>query len=285
LPEVKAVAESDDPYYPETEPPQPETPEEPFWPETEPPPIGGDKTPGKTGGGGTITSPPTKPAIKKPEQMMTGPASTTASGGALPGFLPSAPLYTGPGTDLKIMQELKQLFPGLSPASMQQLASILGAGQGSAQRATTPQQAQVPAQATQRQAPLSGLLDMVAGKTKDSGFNALANAGLQMIGGGALPAFAEGGTVQKTAHTFITGKTGHYVKGHGDGQSDDIPAMLADGEYVFDADTVAALGNGSSDAGAALLDKMRENIRKHKRSAPPDKIPPKAKSPLEYLKG
>jgi hypothetical protein len=84
---------------------------------------------------------------------------------------------------------------------------------------------------------------------------------------------------------FITGATGHYVKGRGDGQSDDIPAMLADGEYVFDADTVAALGNGSSDAGAKRLDEMRERIRKHKRSAPIHKIPPKAKSPLEYLKG
>jgi hypothetical protein len=84
---------------------------------------------------------------------------------------------------------------------------------------------------------------------------------------------------------FITGATGHYVKGKGDGQSDDIPAMLADGEYVFDADTVAALGNGSSDAGAERLDEMRQAIRKHKRSAPIDKIPPKAKSPLEYLKG
>ena len=84
---------------------------------------------------------------------------------------------------------------------------------------------------------------------------------------------------------FITGATGHYVKGRGDGQSDEIPAMLADGEYVFDADTVAALGNGSSDAGAKRLDEMRQSIRKHKRSAPIDKIPPKAKSPLEYLKG
>lgn len=84
---------------------------------------------------------------------------------------------------------------------------------------------------------------------------------------------------------FITGATGHYVKGRGDGQSDDIPAMLADGEYVFDADTVAALGNGSSDAGAKRLDEMRQSIRKHRRSAPIDKIPPKAKSPLEYLKG
>jgi hypothetical protein len=82
---------------------------------------------------------------------------------------------------------------------------------------------------------------------------------------------------------FITGATGHYVKGRGDGQSDDIPAMLADGEYVFDADTVAQLGNGSSDAGAKLLDHFRESLREHKRSAPSDKIPPKA-SPLMYMK-
>lgn len=92
---------------------------------------------------------------------------------------------------------------------------------------------------------------------------------------------AKGGHIPE----FITGATGHYVQGRGDGQSDDIPAMLADGEYVFDADTVAALGNGSNKAGAAVLDEMRKNIRKHKRSASHDKIPPKAKSPLEYLKG
>jgi hypothetical protein len=82
---------------------------------------------------------------------------------------------------------------------------------------------------------------------------------------------------------FITGATGFYVKGRGDGQSDDIPAMLADGEYVFDADTVAQLGNGSSDAGAKFLDSFRHAVREHKRSAPVDKIPPKA-SPLQYVK-
>ena len=78
-------------------------------------------------------------------------------------------------------------------------------------------------------------------------------------------------------------KRGFAVNGPGTGQSDDIPTMLADGEYVFDADTVAALGDGSTKAGAAALDKMREEIRKHKRSAPVDKIPPKARSPLDYL--
>ena len=58
---------------------------------------------------------------------------------------------------------------------------------------------------------------------------------------------------------------------------------MADGEYVFDADTVASLGNGSSDAGAKLLDHFREALREHKRSAPVDKIPP-ASSPLLYMK-
>ena len=80
-------------------------------------------------------------------------------------------------------------------------------------------------------------------------------------------------------------RKGAYVQGAGDGQSDDIPAMLADGEYVIDAETVAQLGNGSNKAGAKMLDEFRENIRAHKRSAPTHKIPPKSKSPLAYLKG
>ena len=100
-------------------------------------------------------------------------------------------------------------------------------------------------------------------------------------GGGVLQKFRDGG--QPHVPEFITGTTGHYVKGRGDGQSDDIPAMLADGEYVFDSSTVSTLGNGSSDAGAKLLDAFRESLRDHTRSAPSDKIPPKA-SPLEYMK-
>jgi len=133
---------------------------------------------------------------------------------------------------------------------------------------------------------------------------------------------------------FVTGLTGFYACGGGTGQSDDIPAMLHDGDYVMDAEAVSALGDGSSKAGkdvlegfrnqvphkesaggkpvpakiadgeyvfpagfvtalgggenkagAKILDGLREKLRAHKRSAPTSKIPPKAKSPLDYIKG
>jgi len=80
-------------------------------------------------------------------------------------------------------------------------------------------------------------------------------------------------------------KGSHYVQGAGGGQDDLIDARLADGEYVFDADVVSALGDGSNKEGAKKLDAMRESIRKHKRSAPVNKIPPMAKSPLAYMRG
>ena len=74
------------------------------------------------------------------------------------------------------------------------------------------------------------------------------------------------------------------LKGGSPGQADDVNAKLSHGEYVFDADVVAALGDGNTEAGARKLDEMREAIRRHKRSAPADKIPPPAKGALAYLK-
>ncbi len=93
--------------------------------------------------------------------------------------------------------------------------------------------------------------------------------------------FANGGGVQGAGGLGQT--RAMYVKGGTPGQADTVDARLSHGEYVFDADTVAALGDGNSEAGASVLNKMRENIRKHKRSAPADKIPPKAKAPEAYL--
>jgi hypothetical protein len=141
----------------------------------------------------------------------------------------------------------------------------------------------------------------------DNGYS-MANGGMatpMMADGGQVPSYytygtaidpqqimqnmAKGGQPQGGLHVpTVEGRhdyrQGSRVTGEGDGQSDDIPAMLADGEYVFDADTVAQLGNGSTKAGSDLLDRFREEIRSHKRSAPVNKIPPPAKSPLAYLK-
>lgn len=85
-------------------------------------------------------------------------------------------------------------------------------------------------------------------------------------GGGALSGYAHGGNVH-------------------DGRSDNIPAMLSQGEYVVDAETVGLLGNGSSDAGAAKLDQMRKQIRQQKgKSLSKGQFSPNAQSPLSYIK-
>ena len=59
---------------------------------------------------------------------------------------------------------------------------------------------------------------------------------------------------------------GHHgpgkVKGIGSGQEDLIPAWLSDGEYVWSAQDVADLGDGSTDEGVRRLDKMRHMVRK-----------------------
>jgi len=103
-------------------------------------------------------------------------------------------------------------------------------------------------------------------------------------GGAPDPHYGKGGLpVVKGRKDF---RDGAHVAGPGDGTSDDIPAMLADGEFVFPADVVAALGNGSSKAGTQKLYEMMHSIRARQRSAKPHELPPDAlKSPLDYLKG
>lgn len=76
------------------------------------------------------------------------------------------------------------------------------------------------------------------------------------------------------------------VNGPGTGRSDEIPAMLSDGEYVMDAESVALLGDGSSKAGADRLDELRVNLRKHKgQKLAQGDFSVNAKRPEQYLKG
>lgn len=226
-------------------------------------------------------------------------ADTSSTQGALPVGVTPTMLSAAPVTEAPDMTQpnLPQLFPslaGVDPRLMQVLSGRINPAAsyynyGQPVNATSPLMASsitsmpsagIPVRAT------SNAYNPLSANTA-SGSNLL-GSGLALLGGGGgggLAGYAKGGDVEGHNPEFITGKTGYYVRGRGDGQSDSIPAMLADGEYVFDADTVAALGNGSNEAGARILDKMRENLRKHKRSAKPGEIPPPAKSPLAYMKG
>ena len=66
------------------------------------------------------------------------------------------------------------------------------------------------------------------------------------------------------------GSVGQYLRGPGDGMSDDIDATVHDtgegirvaaNEFVIPADVVSHLGNGSSDAGAKILEEMGARVR------------------------
>jgi hypothetical protein len=101
----------------------------------------------------------------------------------------------------------------------------------------------------------------------------------------ALGGYAEGGGLSMLMHQPDPKFIGE-VNGPGTGRSDDIPAQLSDGEYVIDAETVALLGDGSTDAGAARLDELRENIRRHKgKKLSRGEFSDDAHSPEKYLSG
>ena len=92
---------------------------------------------------------------------------------------------------------------------------------------------------------------------------------------GGLMGYAKGGS-----------KKSRYFDGPGSGRDDKIPALLSDGEYVIDAETLALLGDGSTKEGARRMDKFRANIRQHKgRALSRGQISPDAKSPNKYMGG
>ena len=93
---------------------------------------------------------------------------------------------------------------------------------------------------------------------------------------------AKGGGVRRERSVFDTDDGEHYVRGGDTGQSDTRNAKLSDGEFVFDAASVSDLGDGNNEAGAKRLEEMRQKIAKHKGRS--KVVPPKAKSPLEYLR-
>lgn len=256
----------------------------------------------------------------KPTSSLVGSSGAITSPGLMGkagSFLCPTTVYTGNATNNPVLKQLSQLSPQqyrMTPSELNVLANTTG-GLGST---TTPNLITESAMPVGGVFPSEESLQSLSQAKKGGSMGALVKA---------VPHRAE----------FITGHTGHYAQGSGTGQSDDIPALLKDGDYVIDADIVSALGDGSSKAGAERLhefmnrvphkhyeehakgghinamiadgefvfpsslvtalgggsnkegarklDEMREKIRAHKRSASNNNIPPKAKSPLEYMKG
>jgi hypothetical protein len=101
--------------------------------------------------------------------------------------------------------------------------------------------------------------------------------------GGSIQNAPEGHNPQFFSEGGLGQMKNTYVKGRGDGTSDSIAAMLANGEFVIPADVVSSLGNGSNDSGAKVLDEFLKTIRAHKRKASPKGLPPDSKGALGYL--
>ena len=87
------------------------------------------------------------------------------------------------------------------------------------------------------------------------------------------------------AHGGALSQIAQLAQGPGSGRDDTINARLSDGEYVIDAETVAMLGDGSTKNGAQKLDRLREQLRKHKgKSLAKGKFSPNARAPLDYIR-
>jgi hypothetical protein len=254
------------------------------------------------GAGTGALSPSATPTSSVTAQPVTVPTTPTAPIGGLP----SSPMVTTPPT-----ASAPQYFQDADGNIYNANGDLL---YDTTTGSTTPtaQQAVAPSTAQASVAPMSGLAvttpeasssyysygsqvdpTQILSSKNGGEISKFAFGGLSRAEGGSLHGNANIPTTASESHNpnvpIVQGRQdyreGAYVQGEGDGQSDDIPAMLADGEYVIDAETVAQLGNGSNKAGAKMLDTFRKNIRAHKRSAPTHKIPPKSKSPLAYLKG
>jgi len=302
---------------------------------------------GGSGSSNTTTTPePTTPAAT-PTAPLGALPTTQSSASPIPWLDTSASILQNKAVDRKTLtpQEIQQIQSKLDPSLVEQIQnrysfpqqgglSFFAGGGGVTCYNEDPKympkfvdDKEELLQSSGRHQPLS----LKQLKHLSTQISPLGNMG--GLASGGLPKKYHDAMPQGHKPEFITGMTGYYACGGGTGQSDDIPAMLHDGDYVMDADVVAALGDGSSKAGreilegfrkqvphketnhgqpvpakiadgeyvfpagfvnalgggdnkagAKVLDGLREKLRAHKRSAPTSKIPPKAKSPLDYIK-
>jgi len=232
--------------------------------------------------------PEVKPETPKETKPTTAPSKSAMAASAIPGMvmgselgrLKGEMLKSGPAGEqvdpLAAMKQRIEDMNAIDPALAAVIAQRLG---------VEPPKQQMPAYTYGQETSIDDILGM--GKKEEPEEEPLYAQGgfvepLRAAGGAMNPQFMYRAGGLGTREDFRHGK---HVAGEGDGQSDDIPAWLADGEFVFPADVVSALGNGSTKAGTDKLYKMMHEIRARARSTKEKDLPPPAhKSPLDYLK-
>ena len=237
----------------------------------------------------TVTPPVTPPVTPKPVTPKKTPAGLTA--GLMAGAITGAEMARLPPTMLKAYMTNDKFVDPL--AKLHALQEDMNTEKMSALPKVNTQESDMPDQGTWRYGNAPDDLDTLFGTQAEEETAAFKAGGyvapLQMASGGMpLPLLVKsGGALGALPRNDgrLDFRHGAHVAGDGDGQSDDIKAMLADGEFVFPADVVSALGNGSTKAGSDKLYEMMHSIRERARSKKPKDLPPPAlKSPLDYLK-
>ena len=139
---------------------------------------------------------------------------------------------------------------------------------------------------------LSGLGAKHANQRQIKPFGLYAQGGMVGSQGLASPAMALPQQIPVGSVNPMHGlASGGYVQGPGDGMSDSVPmnngnAALSNGEFVFDADSVSQIGNGSNAAGAAKLNAARQRLRMLKHGTPhqPPRVPDSQNPILRAIK-
>ena len=129
-----------------------------------------------------------------------------------------------------------------------------------------------------RQTETNRATDVLSAIDFQASLDAAVNSGSSESQGSAPEGFSAGDGSQDPGGGWARGG---YVPGGSGGMDDDVPAIidgkgparLSSGEFVFDAATVAALGDGNNQAGARKLDGLRKAIRK--KAYGHEKQPPK----------
>lgn len=195
-----------------------------------------------------------------------------------PGGTPYDMRYLGDAISPNIVSSLRALFSGTSPfGTAGQIAGVAGVAGllnnmfgGSGGGGFAGYKGGIPAlTASREQLPIPQTVTTPQGETvprrPGSGgvtyFSPMTYTPAPAAAAGGLTSLAQGG---------------RFLRGSGDGVSDNIPAKfaetgkparLADGEFVLDARTVSEIGNGSSEAGARKLYAFMEAVHKARKKA------------------